>query len=840
MNIKKLTALVLAVLMLASLLTMPILTAINASASNSLGTIAECRIDPKVETIKIAGSIKHNILVNNRSGKLAVFRFAPWEDYASLIETEAPAAVMDMTIRFEFELPCKTVLQRMSRYAVAIIDEEGRVSPISEPKYADAATADTSRTGFKSVITNDVAAASASHAGSAVIDVYLDQLDNGNKSGYIFNADGELFYFDRSTVSDLDKKVLAYTASGCEVYFRFLISPYANGLDFCSDGNTWASNKCVVINDEHALNAIYAFTHFLMSRYDGEDHGRANGIILGRGADMPILYNYASLVSEKYEEVYARSLAIIGLAAAEAAGDSKISLIVPVGDTLVDGQTVYAEGFLNYISEYLETYTKLKFTVMCESRHNPYKMTDANFSTEIIPEDTSEEETEELLYPETAAPAETSAAPETDEATAPEDTTAPSPETSAVTEDETSSAEEVTSPPETDEVTEPDTTPETTPETTEPEGPPERPKPSINSDSDGYFCTDNLDTFLKFFSSLKKKYSSVNDGFGWCWYPASDSAESALGVCYSYNYMKLATVGADFYAVAFENDVIDRFASISHLFKYIDTADNVSETEYARAALGIGDWSDLISGYTSEVGVYNTLYENSLEPNVAGYAGSFVYLDHTKGNGSGGWYEGLYCDSLGIKHTDGRSALLANMNLDLAGVNQAEIGYILDSPEPLLLGDALTFEIKCGEDDGSLYELAISLNCSNGTITSKTVIAGGAECSVSIDVSEHDKTAAVNAMKITLKRVTGSGDCVLTLSRVLINSKTESDNILMREFDDIRDYLRADAEADSRDNLRKLVFCAVVLISVGLAALVIAFGNDRRRNEEKEKYDERH
>ncbi len=815
MKIKYLSAVLLAAILL-SVIPFSLLFTLNASAAESFGSITECAVDQKNGSVKISGSIKHSVLVSNRTSKIAVYRFDPWEDVEDMISDAAPLASADMSIRFEFELPCRTILHRMSLYAVAIVDENGEVSIISPPCYPDAETSGTAGTGFKSVLTSDVAGAVASHAGSAVIDIYLDRLDNGNKSGLIFNADGELFYFDRDIIKELDRKVLTYTASATDVYFRFLISPHASDLPFCSDGNTWASNKSVIVDDISGLNAIYAYTYFLMSRYDGEAFGRVKGIILGRGADIPILYNHASLISDNYNEAYARSLCLIGLAAVEAAGDREISLVVPVSDLLTPEGEVYSKNFLYKVAEYTEAHTDLTFTVMPESRHNPYKLSDANFSTEIDPDDTDDADgiTEEIISPpETTEQVQTSA-PDTTEV-----------QSLVITEmlgtDDMTDTVSV----ETENVTSEEVITE--------ELPPERPKPTINKDTDGYFCTDNIDVFVSMFNKLKREHSSVNKNFAWSWSPSVDSAESALAVCYSYNYMKLASLGADMYTVCFEDELEDKFSSISHLFKYIDTADNIAETEYAREAFGLTDWSELISGCDNGVGVYNTLYENSLEPNILGYSGSFVYLDCTEGRGTGGWFEGMYCTSLGIKLSGKTNALVAEMDLDIAGNNQAEIGYILPQSEPLFLGDALTFDVKCGEDDGSLYELTVSVYSESGTVVSKTVITGGAECSLSADVSKRDKTAAVTSVKISLKRLTGSGSCALSLYRISINSNSLTDADIDREFDVLRDYLHADASVETTVDIRKLVFGIVILASFGIAAFALAYGNDRRRNGEE-------
>ncbi len=799
-------AILVAAIMINMILPFASLLIIDASASDSLGSITECVIDQTSEKIMIRGSIKHSVLVNNRDGKLAVYRFDPWVNVANAVRRATPLATMDMTIRFEFSLPCNTIANRLSIYVVAIIDSDGTVTTISEPQYADMSTSDTSGAGFKGVATGDVAASVIANPGSAIIDVYLDKLDKGNKSGYIFSADGELFYFDREVIKEIDKKVLSYTAAGADVYFRFLISPFENSLPFCTSGNLWSTNKCVVVSDPQALNALYAYTYFLMSRYDGGDFGKVDGIVLGRGADLPVLYNYASLVSEDYEEVYSRSLALVGLAAIEAAGEDDISLIVPVGDLLSENNTPHAIDFLNEVAAYISDRTELSFTVMCESRHNPYKLTDSMFSTEIIPDDTTEE-TSYDAPPETEIVEETTSTESTEE---PETTEISEPETEDTAGEEASVAPEDTTAPE------------------------EKPTPKPNTNADGYFCTDNINVFLNMFNRLKKTYSSVNPGFAWCWYPDINTSEGSLGACYAYNYMRLAVIGADFYAVCFENDVADKFSSLSHIFKYIDTSKNIKETAYACSLFGCKDWSDIISGFSEGAGIFSNLYEGELEPNVADYTGSITYFDYSAGRGSGGWFDGLYCKSLGLQSVGGETCLQADMDLEASGVNHAEIGYLFDEPEPLLLGDALTFDIKCGEEDGSLYEVAVYLCCGDDTIVSKTVVAGGVRIALSLNVSKIENTVGVESMKIMLKRVTGSGGCKLDLYRVVVNSSTVSDNELMKDLQELRDYLRPEQESSDSAGTRRVIFGIIILTAIGVVALSVSYGNDRRRGAEDE------
>ena len=209
---KRVKAVLLLISVIITSLPMSFLLPLGASASETLGSVTECKIVG--DKIYVSGSIKHSVLVSNRESKIAIYKLLPWEDVDEVIATTDPLKQTSMSISFDFELPCTTISDRTSLYAVALIDPHDNVSCISSPKYPDALTTDTSGIGFKGVKTNNTAAALASHAGSAIVDVYLDKLDNGNKSGHIFNADGDIFYFDREFILQLDKQILSYTAMG--------------------------------------------------------------------------------------------------------------------------------------------------------------------------------------------------------------------------------------------------------------------------------------------------------------------------------------------------------------------------------------------------------------------------------------------------------------------------------------------------------------------------------------------------------------------------------------------------------------------------------------------------
>lgn len=799
------------------------LFSLNVFAYENWGSVTECRISG--DRIYVRGSIKHNVLVSNRESSIAVYKMLPWENIDNVVATAEPMERSGMSISFDFELPCLSIADKTSLYAVAIIDKDGNVNCISPPKYPDAITADTSDIGFKGVKTEDIGSALSAHPGSAIVDVYLDKLDNGNKSGHIFYADGDIYYFDKDFIKQLDKQILSYTAMGCEVLLRFLISPGITDIPFCSDARIWSTNKCVVVNDISALNAIYGYTYFLMSRYDGGDFGRVNGIILGRGADMPIVYNYASLVSEDYETVYARSLVLIGLAATAATNDRKVSLIVPVSDSLTEKGGIYAERFVSSVADYIQMHSKITFTLMCESTHNPYHIDDSMFSI-VSPPDETGEDGEIIVYPETEAIPDTSPseyvnndAGDTTDIIAEnselvdvekEDSTY-----SSSSEDEITLNENVSNAEDSDFLDDAVQKNEIT-------------KPHINTAEDGYYCTDSIDIFIDAFGRLKKKYQSLNKGFAWCWYPDANTLEGSLGICYSYNYMKLAAVNADFFVVSFEGEAHERFVGISRLFKYIDTDKNTKETDYAREIFEIENWHDIIKNYVPSTGVYNVLIESKLQANIADFIGTLVYIDYTKTNNVGNWYEGIFCDSVAHHIENGVGFLQADFDLDNSALAQAEIGYIFKNAEPLLLADSLNFDVLCGENDGSLYEIAVYINCGDSTVVAKSVIEGGIRTSLYADVKDLDNESAVESLRISLTRITGSGACALKLYSISMNSRKFDDESLNRNFQNIRDNFRADEVVEDVDRSQKIILTVVLLVCAASLSMLFAFANDRR------------
>ncbi len=784
---------------------------VSATSGNDLGSVSECRFDKNRSVIDVKGSIKYSEMVENRNAKVALYSFLPWENPDDVLSDKSPLALIDMTIRFEFSLPIRSVSEKLSLYAVAIVDDNGVVRLIDKPRMVEGDTLSTSNVGFKGVSTKDSSDAVAAGASMAVIDIYLDKLDKGNKSGYIFTVDNNSFFFDREYITEIDKQVLAYHASGSDVFFRYLISEGSTPMSFSSLGLDSLADGGFAVNNENALLTLYAYSYFLASRYSSSNHGKIRGIMLDSSADLRGTQqdDYVD-----YSASYARTLSIVAIASIEAVGDKELSFVVPVSDKLLPNKTCFAYDFLSTVSRFLEEKTDISFTVMCESTHNPYKITDSMLDSEIDPDDNVSDQD----YPST---------PTTDKS---DNSSRNAGETTGSREPDGESSDISVS-------TNPDNTGNLAPDDAtqvEPIEPPEPEEPTMNDLSDGYFCTDTIDVFSRMVRSLSKLYTSVNSGFGWSWSPDSRTLGSALGVCYSYNFAKLSAVDTDFFVLNLKNEALNVFPKISHQFKLIDTDKTEEITQYAKAVFGVDFWSEIISGYTSEKMKMSVIKETKLTSEKQTFLGNCDIWNYTQGSGSKKWYAGFNCHNVSFTANKNSGALKAEFVQSESFGKYADIGLICDEPEPLLYGDALGLDILCGEDDGSLYELSVVVYCDEFRVESSVVIEGGERTELLLDTATFSNTSRVYSIRLCVKRVTGEGDYDLSLYKVTSHSNNYSSAALKKIIDEARATLRTDG-ADDSDSIVATVIISITLISMLAVVLILVAATADKKHKKDEK-----
>lgn len=794
------------------------------------GSITSCVYDTDLFQMRITGTVNYKVLVSSEEAELAVYRILPWEDPEEVIATAEPLATAPMTIRFDFTVPCRTHTERSSMYAVVLVSPDGTKTMLTEPRYQDAASAVGNTIGFKGVCTDNHASSVESGTGSAIVDVYLDKLENGKRSGYFYSIDGNIFYFDKEYIDSLDTIIRSYYACGTDVLLRFLISPDGKKLACAPDYADLSLYRGVVIDGAEALTQVYAYTHFLCSRYSSADFGTLSGIILGRGADYPEIYNYCAVNDDEYADLYSRSLTVIGLASGEAAGRGKVALIIPVTDSLVlspEGEyKCHFEDFLDRVCHRLSRNTALSVIVMCESTHNPYGIYDDYFNNTENPSDP--------VDPEQSDDTDVSVEPEDEnsdnEDTVNEDTAEKNPDdkdsddktpddkdTNDKDLGDTDSDDKDSDHKDPDDITDPDGG---AVDTREPLAP--------NDNESGFYCTDNFTLFYDCFTVLCSRYKALHDSYIWCWYPDKDTNSAALSVGYAYNYLAVAARDAVAFIVSFEDSSSDSFDKISHLFKYISTNESYNETAYARSVFGIEDWSEIIKGYDRSTGVYESFTEWQLKDSFSGIVGSMDMWNFMEQNGNQDWYRGFYCESLkSVTSEDGKKLRARMKSSDQPGA-YADIGRICSPAEPLLFCNGLSFDFSVGESGGDLFEVRIKIYGNNMKIDSSAVVNSGKRTTLYLDTTDFPENTRIVAVRICARRLSGKGDYDLDLYRISLNSVKYDSDTLLNMISAARENIRDDGKQDDDQYAAKWV-AACVLISVAVLTAVIALASDPKR-----------
>ena len=299
------------------------------------GSILECVYRPEEGTVRISGTVDHEIAVNTKNAKVALYAFGMDEEVTHLrINYASHIVSVPLSVRFEFEVDAS---DRFLQYVVVIADENGRALYSFVPRCPSVVRESRDEAvSFKGVCVNDATLAVRSGATTAVVDVYLDKMHNPKNTGLVHIAENRYFYIDRFYVSELDKTVDQYKNNGCHIYFRFLLSQDGSDSIFrasvSADAEQIKGFGFAPKGDDDRFSLL-AYTDFLCSRY--EDVGIL-GIVVGRGVNYQKANHFVGAETlMEYTDIYGETLYIISQSAW--ANDKNIEIIVPVAGVYDDG-----------------------------------------------------------------------------------------------------------------------------------------------------------------------------------------------------------------------------------------------------------------------------------------------------------------------------------------------------------------------------------------------------------------------------------------------------------------------------------------------------------------------
>ena len=740
------------------------------------GNVTSCTYHASTRTVTVKGSVFHDVMIAASSGVLGLFRLSPEQTIEDILgdPQAVPLVTSSLSIGFELQAVVTDVAARYARYAVLICMPDGTRLPLSYPTYATLPTTAnkmiSSRSDFKGIDTTLTSGAIDSNVGSAIVDVYLNRLENDRQSGYLYTVENEYFYFNRDYLAELDATVRSLSGAACRVYLRFLVEADDSSVicavspadtERAADPARYLSLRA---NDEDSLRYLHAYTTFLCSRYRGEAQGEIAGIIVGTRVDEAGIYNAAGeLTLPEYVTLYGQAVNTVATAARGINGS--LVTVVPVTDgwnAAVIGSehrtdSYTAELFLESLAAYLSSYRGNRFSLMIESTHNPYGLSNTYF--EPINTDGEDGPIPEELIPKLIA---------------------------ATQESTYVSSENITL----------------------------------------------LDTFLQQYITGYSALSD-NYYFHWTPDKNTDGNALSTSYVYHY-YRLFTDPRASAFFVSFrERELcgeVGEFSKIKYLVKYIDTPHGAPRTEFALDIFDASSWSAVIPDFNRSRTEQMTLLEGSFADYSAdNVSGSYPLFDFSTANSTRGWYAGNYCKSLSVSSSERYGKTLdAEMLADLSTLAEySDIAYRFD--QPLILEYApyitLSFAVDCAIDRDAVFEVKLVIGSDEGYMETKQVVKNGELVTVSLNAAQFAEISKVEYMRLSAKMVMGSDErFTLHLRNIKLDSR-EYDAASLQTLIDTSQLSNGNAfgmtDVRNHDPMLLIILGGAVLLCTAIVAMML-------------------
>ena len=735
----------------------------DSMAGEESGQILSCVYNSASKTVTVKGSVHHDVTIAAAGATLYLYRLAPSQTLEELLSdpTAVPVAYSAMSIGFQLRAPATDVVSRFARYVVLISMPDGRRIPLSAPHFATSegeTYTEIDRDNFKGIETTLISGAIDSNVGSAVVDVFLNRLENEQNSGYLYTVENKYFYFDRAYLAELDAQIRSLSGAACKVYLRFLVEEDGSPLNCAmydeplsaesaeDDGEQTASAaryRALHADTTEALRDLYAYTSFLTSRYNGTDVGDISGIIIGSRVDESEIYHAAGDVTlPEYVEMYGQAVNVIAGAAQDI--DPALTLIVPVGDswnapligTAHRRENFTVELFVDSLAAYLSVYGGANFTVMIESTHNPYGLNDQYFE----PIHTDGEEIPEALLPKLI--------PATQDSL--------------------------------------------------------------------YLSSENIVLLDNYLAIHAAQYDSLADRYYFHWSPDDHTGGNALSASYVYHYYRLFhdNRAAAFFVSFREKEMagnLTDFSKIRYLVKYIDTESGSDRTAFALDIFEVESWGNLIDGFRRDLVEHTRLSESNFSKyDAEATVGSYTLFDFGAANSTRGWYVGNHCLSLDVSSdTQYGKSLNAHMKADLSSLAEySDIAYRFPIPMTLEYTPYITVSlmVEGAADQDSVYEVKLSCGSDNSYTEAKQVVRNGEQVTLTMDVSQFSAMSPMEYMRLSVKTVMGENETfTLRVRHISLDSREHDSDALKSLIDatlssnaSVSRYASNSASADPR------------------------------------------
>ncbi|MBR4293253.1 MAG: hypothetical protein IKT54_06540 [Clostridia bacterium] len=279
-------------------------------------------------------------------------------------------------------------------------------------------------------------------------------------------------------------------------------------------------------------------------------------------------------------------------------------------------------------------------------------------------------------------------------------------------------------------------------------------------------------------------------------------------------------------SVIFDSSLIDgEMASFVSLLRDIDTHNYSSVTDYALGQYGIGDWSDIISGYKTALSPSRVCYikagEQSLSPDVFGTSPLWIDQSHD------------------VTYTVGSSVIGFDTNVDFNGLSSAVSVYFSDNgglkaigkrfthQRDLTFAPIISFNLYSDRDD----TVTVVFDSASGRYEFECSVVGGRWNKVVCDLENMEGIQAIDKMTFY-----ANNSLEMALAGFNASSRVNDSESIAKKFAEEHESLTP-STPERVDQVTVLVLALVIVFA--LAAEIVYIAVRRRRADAEHKKEKR-
>lgn len=261
----------------------------NSAEYITYGNVSRCELSADRSSVSIAGELPREYVTEFEDKELLLYALELNENARDYdYESAEPIARHGMSTKFRFtvDIDKGSSSSKFQKYVVMISSTP--MVFVDTPTYisesASVSAKSLSTATAIGLCTASVNKTVESGSGATILDVYLDELISVERSGYMYTADDGHYYFTKSYVDELDRKLGALKTAGVSVSLRMMTD--SDKFKDIVYGDSSASNRSDNIQNDFGYSNIRAAVEFLAQRYVGsEQNGGVDSFIVGKAVN---------------------------------------------------------------------------------------------------------------------------------------------------------------------------------------------------------------------------------------------------------------------------------------------------------------------------------------------------------------------------------------------------------------------------------------------------------------------------------------------------------------------------------------------------------------------------